>query len=63
MEATVKLDKTLQNPEGKDVSYNFELTSNLVITSKANGDIYVTLKIDETLENAYYNYLSASLGV
>jgi hypothetical protein len=63
MEATVKLDKTLQNPNGKDVSFNFDLTSNLIITSKANGEIFVTLKIDEVLEDAYCSYLSASLGV
>lgn len=63
MEATIKLNKMLQNPEGRELSFNIDLISNLIITSKANGEIYVTLRINEELEDAYVSHLRTSLGI
>jgi hypothetical protein len=61
-ETSITLDQKVTNPEGRDLSFNFELVSRLIITSKPNGDVIVTFKVDDELADAYVMYLNASLG-
>lgn len=63
MEAIVTLSKTVQNPEGRTLSFNSEMVCNLILTSHPDGTATVTLKVSPELEEAYIQTLRLSMGV
>lgn len=62
MEATITLSKTVQNPEGRVLSFNSETVCNLILTSHPDGTATVTLRVSPELEEAYIQTLKLSMG-
>ena len=62
METTVTLNQTVQNPEGRPLSFNSDIVCGAVLTSQPDGTVTVTLKITPELEETLVRTLRASMG-